>query len=198
MNTIAGACARTVVNRSRTRAAPTPTSDSTNSAPATEKKATPASPATARARSVLPQPGGPNSSTPFGGAAPPAAQRLGARRERPTPPPPPPAPAAPATAARDGVVVAQLEDGDRPGAGEAVELVERQVAPGLVGAQVPEREEEEDEQGQQRAGEAEYRAIARPLGPRVPGARERRADAALAAGGGRGRGARPRWHARSQ
>ena len=40
---------------------------STNSAPATEKKGTPASPATAFARSVLPQPGGPNSRTPFGG-----------------------------------------------------------------------------------------------------------------------------------
>ena len=73
MNTIAGAWARTVVNRSRTLAAPTPTSDSTNSAPATEKNGTPASPATARASSVFPQPGGPKSRTPFGGTAPTAA-----------------------------------------------------------------------------------------------------------------------------
>ena len=70
MNTIAGAASRTRWKRSRTRAAPTPTSDSTNSAPPTLKNGTPASPATARAMSVLPQPGGPNSSTPFGGTAP--------------------------------------------------------------------------------------------------------------------------------
>ena len=52
--------------RSRTRLAPTPTSTSTNSEPDIEKKGTPASPATARASSVLPVPGGPTSSTPFG------------------------------------------------------------------------------------------------------------------------------------
>ena len=50
----------------RTRAAPTPTNISTNSLPLMEKNGTPASPATARAISVLPVPGGPTSSTPFG------------------------------------------------------------------------------------------------------------------------------------
>ncbi len=53
-------------NRSRTREAPTPTNISTKSEPEMEKNGTPASPATARARSVLPVPGGPMSSTPFG------------------------------------------------------------------------------------------------------------------------------------
>ena len=53
-------------NRSRTREAPTPTNISTKSEPEIEKNGTPASPATARASSVLPVPGGPISSTPFG------------------------------------------------------------------------------------------------------------------------------------
>ena len=57
-------------NRSRTRLAPTPTNISTKSEPEIEKNGTPASPATARASSVLPVPGGPNSSTPFGIFAP--------------------------------------------------------------------------------------------------------------------------------
>ena len=57
-------------NRSRTRDAPTPTNISTKSEPEMEKNGTPASPATARARSVLPVPGGPTSSTPFGMRAP--------------------------------------------------------------------------------------------------------------------------------
>ena len=70
MNTIAGAAARAFANRSRMRAAPTPTKDSTNSAPDTEKNAAWASPAVARASSVLPVPGGPTSSAPFGGRAP--------------------------------------------------------------------------------------------------------------------------------
>ena len=52
--------------RSRTRAAPTPTNISTNSEPDSVKKGTSASPATARASSVLPVPGGPTSSTPLG------------------------------------------------------------------------------------------------------------------------------------
>jgi hypothetical protein len=46
-------------NRSRTREAPTPTNISTKSDPEMEKNGTPASPATARASSVLPVPGGP-------------------------------------------------------------------------------------------------------------------------------------------
>jgi len=56
--------------RSRTREAPTPTNISTNSEPEMLKKGTPASPATARASSVLPVPGGPTSSTPRGMRAP--------------------------------------------------------------------------------------------------------------------------------
>ena len=56
--------------RSRTRDAPTPTNISTKSEPEIEKKGTPASPATARASSVLPVPGGPKSSTPLGILAP--------------------------------------------------------------------------------------------------------------------------------
>ena len=57
-------------NRSRTRLAPTPTNISTNSEPEMLKNGTPASPATARAISVLPVPGGPTSSTPRGIRAP--------------------------------------------------------------------------------------------------------------------------------
>ena len=54
---MAGACLRAVWNRSRTRAAPTPTNISMKSEPVTEMNGTPASPATARAMSVLPVPG---------------------------------------------------------------------------------------------------------------------------------------------
>ena len=54
-----GAASFASLNRSRTRLAPTPTNISTKSEPEIEKKATPASPATARASSVLPVPGGP-------------------------------------------------------------------------------------------------------------------------------------------
>jgi hypothetical protein len=50
--------------RSRTREAPTPTNISTKSEPLIEKNGTLASPATARARSVLPVPGEPMSRTP--------------------------------------------------------------------------------------------------------------------------------------
>ena len=70
MKTIAGATARACAKRSRMRAAPTPTRDSTNSAPETAKNAAPASPAVARASSVLPVPGGPTTSTPFGARTP--------------------------------------------------------------------------------------------------------------------------------
>ena len=45
--------------RSRTREAPTPTNISTKSEPEMEKNGTPASPATERASSVFPVPGGP-------------------------------------------------------------------------------------------------------------------------------------------
>ena len=66
--------------RSRTRLAPTPTNISTKSEPEIEKKGTPASPATARASSVLPVPGGPNSSTPLGMRAPSAWNFFGFSR----------------------------------------------------------------------------------------------------------------------
>ena len=46
-----------------------------------EKKGTPASPATARASSVLPVPGGPKRSTPLGMRAPRAWKRLGFSRK---------------------------------------------------------------------------------------------------------------------
>ena len=51
---------------SRTREAPTPTNISTKSEPEMVKKGTLASPAMARASSVLPVPGEPTMSTPFG------------------------------------------------------------------------------------------------------------------------------------
>jgi len=56
---IHGAAFLACANRSRTREAPTPTNISTNSEPEIAKKGTLASPATARARIVLPVPGGP-------------------------------------------------------------------------------------------------------------------------------------------
>ena len=62
----AGALLLACSNRSRTRAAPTPTNISTNSDPLIEKNGTAASPATALASSVLPVPGGPTSRIPFG------------------------------------------------------------------------------------------------------------------------------------
>ena len=58
-NTMAGAACLAFSNRSRTRLAPTPTNISTKSEPEIGKNGTPASPATARASSVLPVPGGP-------------------------------------------------------------------------------------------------------------------------------------------
>ena len=67
-------------NRSRTREAPTPTNISTKSEPEIEKNGTPASPATARASSVLPVPGGPYSSTPLGIRAPSAWNFFGFSR----------------------------------------------------------------------------------------------------------------------
>ena len=67
---IHGAAFCASLNRSRTRDAPTPTNISTKSEPANEKNGTPASPATAFAKSVLPVPGGPTKSAPFGNFAP--------------------------------------------------------------------------------------------------------------------------------
>ena len=70
MKMMAGAAALAWVKRSRTRLAPTPTMASMNSDAESEKNGTPASPATARASSVLPVPGGPESKTPRGTLAP--------------------------------------------------------------------------------------------------------------------------------
>ena len=66
MKMMAGAASRACLNRSRTRLAPTPTIISTNSLAPMLKNGTLASPATARASSVLPVPGAPISSTPLG------------------------------------------------------------------------------------------------------------------------------------
>mmetsp|Transcript_1244 Transcript_1244/g.4621 ORF Transcript_1244/g.4621 Transcript_1244/m.4621 type:complete len:205 (+) Transcript_1244:1149-1763(+) len=70
MKTMDGSCARACANRSRTRAAPTPTNISVKSEPEMERNGTPASPAVALARSVLPVPGGPTRSAPRGSLAP--------------------------------------------------------------------------------------------------------------------------------
>ncbi len=66
MNTMHGAFFFACSNMSRTRAAPTPTNISTKSEPEIEKNGTFASPAIARASSVLPVPGEPIMSTPRG------------------------------------------------------------------------------------------------------------------------------------
>ena len=70
INIIHGAFFSASLNRSRTRDAPTPTYSSIKSEPASEKNGTFASPATAFASMVLPVPGGPTSSAPFGSFAP--------------------------------------------------------------------------------------------------------------------------------
>ena len=82
--TMAGACLRAVWKRSRTRLAPTPTNISMKSEPLTDMNGTPASPATARAMSVLPVPGGPTSSTPLGIFAPISLKRAGVLRKSTT------------------------------------------------------------------------------------------------------------------
>ena len=70
INTIHGAFFFASSNKSRTREAPTPTNISTKSEPEMLKNGTPASPATAFAKRVLPVPGGPTIKTPFGILAP--------------------------------------------------------------------------------------------------------------------------------
>ena len=77
MKTMHGEFRLACSKRSRTREAPTPTNISTNSDPEMLKKGTPASPATARARSVFPVPGEPMRRTPFGIFAPSASKRSG-------------------------------------------------------------------------------------------------------------------------
>ena len=81
MKMIDGAASFALLNRSRTRAAPTPTIASMNSDAAIEKYAACASPATARASSVLPVPGGPYSSTPCGMRPPSLTYLSGVRRK---------------------------------------------------------------------------------------------------------------------
>ena len=80
MKTMQGAFFLPCSNRSRTRDAPTPTNISTKSEPLIEKNGTLASPATARASSVLPVPGEPMSSTPFGMRPPSFWNFCGSRR----------------------------------------------------------------------------------------------------------------------
>ncbi|GIL61424.1 hypothetical protein Vafri_15831 [Volvox africanus] len=65
MKMMHGAFFRAFVKRSRRRDAPTLTNISTSDDDEMLKNSTPTSPATAQARSVLPQPGGPESSTPW-------------------------------------------------------------------------------------------------------------------------------------
>ena len=84
MKMMAGARLRASANRSRTRAAPTPTNSSTKPEPVTEKNGTSASPATARASSVLPVPGGPTIRTPRGTVAPTLVYRSGFLRKSTT------------------------------------------------------------------------------------------------------------------
>ena len=67
---IAGDDSLAFLNKSLTLLAPTPTNISTKSDPEMLKNGTPASPATAFARRVLPVPGGPTSKTPLGIFAP--------------------------------------------------------------------------------------------------------------------------------
>ena len=81
MKMMQGAASLACLNRSRTRLAPTPTNISTKSEPEIEKNGTPASPATALARSVLPVPGGPTRSTPRGILAPIFWKRSGSDRK---------------------------------------------------------------------------------------------------------------------
>src|SRR6266849_4406780 len=81
MKMMAGAAWRALVNRSRTRDAPTPTIASTNSDADWLKKGTLASPATARASNVLPVPGGPIKRTPLGTVPPSRVYFCGSRRK---------------------------------------------------------------------------------------------------------------------
>src|SRR5690625_983665 len=91
-----GACLRAVSNMSRTREAPTPTNISTKSDPEMEKNGTLASPAMARAKSVLPVPGGPTSRTPLGMRPPGGGNLPGRRKNSPDPNTPSSAPPHPA------------------------------------------------------------------------------------------------------
>ena len=77
INTIHGAFFFASSNKSLSLEAPTPTNISTKSEPLIMKNGTPASPATAFAKSVFPVPGCPTNKTPFGILAPISANFLG-------------------------------------------------------------------------------------------------------------------------
>src|SRR3954453_10832796 len=81
MKMIAGAASFACLKRSRTRLAPTPTIASPNSDALIEKNGACASPAPARASSVLPVPGGPLSSRPRGMRPPSRLYLSGLRRK---------------------------------------------------------------------------------------------------------------------
>ena len=80
MKMIAGSCLRAIANSRRMRAAPRPANISTNDAADCAKNWAPDSFATAFASSVLPVPGGPCRSTPFGTFAPSSWKDFGSRR----------------------------------------------------------------------------------------------------------------------
>mmetsp|Transcript_53306 Transcript_53306/g.153798 ORF Transcript_53306/g.153798 Transcript_53306/m.153798 type:complete len:255 (+) Transcript_53306:870-1634(+) len=82
MKTMQGACFLASWKRSRILRAPTPTNISSNSEPDAWRKGTPASPAMALARSVLPVPGEPDIMRPFGNLAPNLVNRSGSLRYR--------------------------------------------------------------------------------------------------------------------
>ena len=80
MKMMARSCLRAAANNDRMRWAPTPTYFSTKSEPVAVNMGTPDSPATARARRVLPVPGGPVSRAPLGAVAPVRVKRSGSLR----------------------------------------------------------------------------------------------------------------------
>ena len=114
MKRMAGAFSLAVLNRSRTRPAPTPTNIWMNSEPLMEKKGTPASPATARPSSVLPVPGGPISRIPLGTRAPSRWNLAGLRRNSTTSSSSSLTPSRPATSSKViGLIAARRTAGPR-------------------------------------------------------------------------------------
>ncbi len=144
--------------RSRTREAPTPTNISTNSEPEMLKNGTPASPATARASSVLPVPGGPTSSTPRGMRAPSAANFSGYFRNSTTSVSSCFASSTPATSAKVTVGLVAHEH-PRAALAEAHRLVIRAL-------RLPHHEEDEcaEEEHRQQRGDQEPEPLARGAG----------------------------------
>ncbi len=84
MKIIHGAALVAFLNKSLTLEAPAPTNISSNSEPEVWKNGTPASPATAFAKSVFPVPGAPANSTPLGILAPKSLYFLGFLRKSTT------------------------------------------------------------------------------------------------------------------